>query len=161
MMQVENAKNQFDSEFIPQFLSKILIDEYVLFLKTKSAFWNYECNVINGDNNLFEGQSKEIDSLIDQIAKRIMILNDVVQLTYKDISTIVINRNKKETAKELLADNLKLIKTIKEWNLLMPLSGYYDTKNLIQKLMAIHQVMADNLRTEIIKIIENDKFKKR
>lgn len=150
-MEFKGVENQLDSEFITQFLSRIIIEEYVLFLKTKNAFWNYELNETMQDVKLFESQSKEIDDLINQIANRIIILNDCIELPYRDLPATTKNYNKNQAIQELLTQNKLLITTIKEWNRLLPISGNDEVKNLIQKLLSKHHWMAEDLKVEMKK----------
>lgn len=109
-MGVKNDINQYDSQFIIQFLSKIIIEEYALLLKTKNAFWNFECIDVTNETNLFENQSIEIDSLINQIAKRIIILNDFVELNFIDFKSSSQTFNKKSAVADLVIENMLLEK---------------------------------------------------
>lgn len=63
-----------------QFLDEILFDEYELYIKTKTAFWNFEHNNLSDKNKIFEIQYIEINSLVDKIAKRIKALDSFVSL---------------------------------------------------------------------------------
>ena len=150
-MEFKSVANQFDSEFITQFLCRIIIEEYDLFLKTKNAFWNYELNETAQDIKLFESQSKEIESLINQIAIRIIILNDRIELPSREFPATTKNYNKNQAIQELITRNKLLITTIKEWNKLLPISGNDEVKNLIQKLLAKHHWMAEDLKVEMKK----------
>jgi hypothetical protein len=49
-----------NSEFTTDFLSKILVDEYGLFLQTKVAYWNFESSDFFCRNRLFEIQSSKL-----------------------------------------------------------------------------------------------------
>lgn len=99
-----------------QFLDEILFDEYELYIKTKTAFWNFECDNLNDKNKIFEIQYIEINYIIGKIAKRIKTLDSYISLPSKikfSKQADKIHKNKLATIFSLKAKHQEIVLKLK------------------------------------------------
>ena len=110
-----------DLESTTQTLSVILSNETILYMKTRKFHWNISGNSFMELHLLFEGQYKELEITIDEVAERIGKLGS------KTIGTLTeyikngtlkespgVYPNQKEMITELLSDHEQVIKEIRK-----------------------------------------------
>src|SRR2546421_5781988 len=65
-------------------LSRILADEFVLYVKTLKAHWNVEGPDFHSKHLFFETQYKQLQNIIDDLAERIRTLGHYAPATLKE-----------------------------------------------------------------------------
>lgn len=97
-------------------LSSTLSDEMTLYIKTRKCHWNVTGESFMELHKLFEGQYKQLEESIDEIAERIGKLGEKTIGTMKEFSKLTSLKehpgkyhSTKETLKELLADHETVI----------------------------------------------------
>lgn len=65
-------------------VSKILSDEFVIYIKTRNAHWNMEGSDFYSKHKFFEDQFEKIDDIIDDLAERIRSLGHYAPGTMKE-----------------------------------------------------------------------------
>jgi starvation-inducible DNA-binding protein len=73
-MQTQTALTQAHLSEIAHHLNIFLSDEQVLYIKTRNAHWNIEGREFYSMHRFFEAQYKDLEKIIDHLAKRIHIL---------------------------------------------------------------------------------------
>lgn len=110
-------------ESITDYLSSLLSDEMILYVKTRKFHWNVSGASFMELHKLFEGQYKQLEVYIDEIAERINKLGE------------------------------KTIGTMKEFSSLSKLKespGKYPTqKNMLQELLDDHETLIKSLRKQV------------
>ena len=104
-------------------LTNLLADEMTLYIKTRKFHWNVSGESFMELHKLFEGQYKQLEEYIDEIAERIS------KLGAKTIGTL----------KEFSSSN-----SLKE----SP-GKYPSQKNMLQELLSDHEFLAIELRKHI------------
>lgn len=142
-----------NSEFTTDFLSKLLVDEYGLFLQTKVAYWNFEYNDVCSINSLFEIQSTKLFLINEEIGKRIIALGHFVVMSNEDFflntnlnEISYKNWSKQETIKKIMEKHLILKTKIEEWKSLAKNDLDKNTSLLIDKIIFNHKVMIKELK---------------
>ncbi len=110
-------------------LSRLLADEMTLYVKTRKFHWNVSGDSFMEYHKLFEGQYKDLEEAIDEIAERIG------KLGHKTIGTM------QEYGK---------LSTIKE----SP-GKYPSSKDALHELLKDHETIVQHLRKDIIEITKN------
>lgn len=110
-------------EKITVLLSTILSDEMTLYIKTRKFHWNVCGESFMELHKLFEGQYKELEEYIDEIAERISKLGAKTIGTMKEFSTS--NTLKESPGK------------------------YPSQKNMLQELLEDHETMIKHLRQQV------------
>jgi starvation-inducible DNA-binding protein len=142
---------------IDEFLIELISDEFSLYLKTKTAFWNFEYNKLSKEKKIFELQYIEINSLIENIGRRIRdIESDVflprkIELLSNGCSSVL--SQKEEAIEYLVKKNQKIIKKIKERRLIDFASSDSGTKELYHTLLLKHENIVERLKNSI-KLLE-------
>jgi starvation-inducible DNA-binding protein len=138
-------------------LSKILADEFVIYVKTRNAHWNIEGVDFYSMHKFFEDQYEQLDEIIDQVAERIRAIGHYAPATLKRILALTHLSEESRKAndgqgfiKELLSDHE---------NIIMQLRGdirkYSDdlndmgTSDFVTGLMEQHEKMAWMLRAHL------------
>ncbi len=142
-----------NSEFTTDFLSKILVDEYGLFLQTKVAYWNFECSDFFCRNRLFEIQSAKLFLISEEIGRQIIALGHYVVMSNEDFflnsnlnAVNYKNWSKQETTKKIMETHLKIKIKIEEWNSLTKNAVDQNTSLLIDKIIFNHKEMIKELK---------------
>lgn len=138
-------------------LSKILADEFVLYIKTKNAHWNVEGADFYNKHLFFEQQYNQIDEIIDTVAERIRMLGHYAPATLKEylelthLSETTAEKNDSQAyIHQLLADHESIIIILRE-----KINHYATTlkdlgsSDYITGLMEIHEKMAWMLRAHL------------
>lgn len=102
-------------------LSVVLADEMVLYTKTRKFHWNVAGNSFMELHKLFEEQYTALEVIIDDTAERINQLGTKTIGTFKEFLELTnltenpnVYPNQKEMLMELLDDNEKIIKYLRE-----------------------------------------------
>ena len=97
-------------------LSSTLSDEMTLYIKTRKFHWNVSGESFMELHKLFEGQYKQLEESIDEIAERIGKLGEKTIGTMKEFSKLSSLKehpgkynSTKDTLKELLSDHETII----------------------------------------------------
>ncbi|BAP32418.1 DNA-binding ferritin-like protein [Chryseobacterium sp. StRB126] len=138
-------------------LIKILADENILLMKTKNAHWNIEGSDFNDKYKFFKNQSKQLDKIINSIAKRIRSIGHVVPATLQTYLSLahLTEKNREENNSEvfiteLLEDHESLILILCR-HIINCKDDLHDiaTSHFITRLLETHQKMAWHLRSFI------------
>ncbi|MFN7676006.1 hypothetical protein [Flavobacterium sp.] len=142
-----------NSEFTTDFLSKILVDEYGLFLQTKVAYWNFEYSDFYCRNRLFEIQSAKLFLISEEIGRQIIALGHYVVMSNEDFflnsnlnEVNYKNWSKQETTKKIMENHLKIKNKIEEWSSLVKNDVDKSTYVLIDKIIFNHKEMIKELK---------------
>lgn len=137
---------------IDEFLVELIADEFSLYLKTKTAFWNFEYNKASKHNNLFELQYIEINALIEMIGRRIRDIDSNIFLPRKiDLLTnskgsVLILKN--DAIEHLLKKNQKIIEKLENRKHIDASSIDKDFKILYHDLIIKHKNIIERLQSE-------------
>jgi starvation-inducible DNA-binding protein len=131
-------------------LSSVLANEMTLYIKTRKSHWNVEGESFMELHKLFEGQYKQLEESIDEIAERIGKLGEKTIGTmseYLKLSIIKENPGKylssKEILKELLSDHeVVIVELRKDIDDCVKKSKDAGTADFLTGLMELHETMA-------------------
>ncbi len=135
-------------------LAEILANEMVLYIKTRKAHWNVSGSSFMELHKLFEGQYKELEEAIDQIAERIGKMGSKTIGTMSEFTKLASLKehpgkyhSPKDTIDELLADNEKVIVQLRK-NIVDCADKNKDagTADFLTGLMELHETTAWILR---------------
>ena len=90
-------------------LGNILADEMVLYIKTRKAHWNVSGESFMELHKLFEGQYKQLEESIDEVAERIGKLGEKTVGTMEEfisLTSLKEHPGKYESSKEVIAELL-------------------------------------------------------
>ena len=139
-------------------LSKILADEFVLYLKTRNAHWNVEGPDFHSVHKFFEEQYDFLDDVMDDVAERIRSLGHYTPATLKEYLKLTQlteeSRGSNDSSgffKELLSDHESIIIRLRE-NINVFASEYNDagTSDFVTGLMEKHEKLAWMLRSHLV-----------
>jgi starvation-inducible DNA-binding protein len=131
-------------------LSKIMLNEYVLYTKTRNDHWNVEGSDFYDKHKFFEVQFGQIDDFIDRVAERIRTLGYYPPATltaFLNLTQLTEKASEKNDSKgfieELLEDHQSLIVRLRE-NIHRFATEYGDlgSSDFIAGLMEEHKKMA-------------------
>jgi starvation-inducible DNA-binding protein len=138
-------------------LSKLLADEFILYIKTRNAHWNVEGTDFHSMNLFFESQYEQLDEIMDSVAERIRTLGHYAPATLKSFlelthltEKIGDKNNSLSYIRELLEDHESIIEFIR--GSIEPFAArYHDygTSDYITSLMEDHEKMAWMLRSHL------------
>ena len=133
-------------------LSKVLADEFILYIKTRNAQWNFEGNNFYQLHKFFEEQYEQLNTIVDEVAERIRnlghyapaALKQILELTHFTEETSGRNSN---FIKELLDEHEVIIIHLRE-NIIRIDNELHDagTSDFITNLLKTHEKMAWMLR---------------
>jgi starvation-inducible DNA-binding protein len=136
------------------FLSSILANEMTLYIKTRKFHWNVFGESFMELHKLFEGQYKQLEESIDEIAERISKLGGKTIGTMKEFSDLTILKespnhypSRKEMIKELLDDHEAVIVQLrKDIDECFEENKDAGTVDFLTGLMEEHETIAWTLR---------------
>jgi starvation-inducible DNA-binding protein len=99
-----------DSAKIADFLSKLLADEFVLYVKIRNAHWNLEGSDFHSKHVYFEELYTEIQVIIDEVAERIRKIGHFAPASLTDylkLTHLTEKRNDKNDSLSYIADLLE------------------------------------------------------
>lgn len=144
------------SKKVADFLSVLLADEFVLYLKTRNAHWNVEGPDFHTMHLFFEEQYTELATVIDEVAERIRKIDHYAPATLTEYLELT-HLSEKRTGKndsltfiaELLSDYESIITYIREQ--LKALEDEMDqgTEDYVTGLMEQHEKTAWMLRAHL------------
>jgi len=141
-------------ESITALLSTLLADEMTLYIKTRKFHWNVCGESFMELHKLFEGQYKQLEEYIDEVAERISKLGAKTIGTMKEFSAINTLKeapgkypSQKEMLQELLNDHETMIKELRK-QIELCSDKYNDagTTDFLTGLMEAHETIAWILR---------------
>lgn len=97
------------SKKIAEFLSVLLADEFILYLKTRNAHWNVEGADFHTMHVYFEEQYTELETVIDEVAERIRKIDHYAPATlseYLELTHLTERRDGKNDSMTYIADLL-------------------------------------------------------
>lgn len=141
---------------VSQFLTVLLADEFVLYMKTRNAHWNVEGPDFNTMHTFFETQYTELGTIVDETAERLRkldhyapaSLSEYLKLTH--LSEKSLGKTDSLTfIKALLVDHESIIIHIREQ--LKSLEDTLDTgtEDFITGLLEQHEKTAWMLRAHL------------
>lgn len=144
------------SEKVANFLSVLLADEFILYMKTRDAHWNVEGPDFHTMHVYFEEQYTELETVIDEVAERIRKIDHYAPATlseYLELTHLTEKRKGKNNSltyiAELLNDYESIIIFIREK--LEELEDIIDqgTEDYVTGLMEQHEKTAWMLRAHL------------
>nr|MBV6628353.1 DNA starvation/stationary phase protection protein [Oceanococcus sp. HetDA_MAG_MS8] len=87
-MQIDIGIDQAKREVIAQGLSRLLADEYTLYLKTHNFHWNVTGPMFNTLHQMFEEHYLEAATAVDEIAERIRAIGGIAPGSYKQFAEL-------------------------------------------------------------------------
>lgn len=144
------------SQKVADFLSVLLADEFVLYLKTRNAHWNVEGPDFHTMHVYFEEQYTELATVIDEVAERLRKIDHYAPATmteYLKLTHLTEKRSTKNNSlsyiAELLNDYESIIIFVREK--LEELEDIIDqgTEDYVTGLMEQHEKTAWMLRAHL------------
>ena len=141
-------------ENVTSLLSKILADEMTLYIKTRKFHWNVSGQSFMELHKLFEGQYKQLEESIDEIAERITKLGAKAPGTMKEFIALATLKElpgkypgQRDMLKELLDDHEAAIRNLRKQVEACSVK-YSDagTADFLTGLMEAHETIAWILR---------------
>jgi starvation-inducible DNA-binding protein len=138
---------------VTQFLTVLLADEFVLYMKTRNAHWNVEGPDFNTMHTFFETQYTELATIVDECAERLRKLDhyapasltEYLKLTH--LSEKSLEKTDSLTfIKALLVDHESIIIHIREQLKALEETG---TEDFITGLLEQHEKTAWMLRAHL------------
>lgn len=138
-------------------LSKLLANEFILYVKTRNAHWNVEGANFHALHGFFEAQYEQLDQLMDDVAERIRAVGHFAPATLKNYLSLThltetSNRinGSEGILKELLIDHEQLVMHLRE-NVNRFANEFHDTgsSDFITGVMEQHEKMAWMLRAHL------------
>jgi starvation-inducible DNA-binding protein len=135
-------------------LTSVLANEMTLYIKLRKFHWNVSGQSFMELHKLFEGQYKQLETSIDEIAERISKLGGKAIGTMKEFSDITILKespheypSQKDMLKELLADHETVIVHLrKDVELSAEQNKDAGTADFLTGLMELHETLSWTLR---------------
>lgn len=135
-------------------LSKILADEFVLYVKTRNAHWNIEGTHFYPLHKFFAEQYDQIDEIMDDVAERIRSLGSYAPASLKQYLTqtrLEEDDFYEDKIKELLESHEMLVTNMRGSVDQLATKFYdYGTSDFITGLIEIHEKMAWMLRAHLL-----------
>ena len=148
---------QENSQAVATELLKLMADEYVLYTKTRNAYWNMEDAHFYEREKLFDEQANQLQGIIDNIAKRIRSMEHYAFATLKSfleithLAEVAPEQNDSSAyIKELLSDHDSIVIHCKE-NAHRFTSEFKDAAaaDFITDILEKHENMAWVLRSHL------------
>lgn len=143
-----------DLKSTTKLLGTILADEMTLYIKTRKAHWNVSGESFMELHKLFEGQYKQLEESIDEVAERIGKMGDKTIGTMEEFISLTSLKehpgkyvSSKEVITELLADHESVIvKLRKDIDQSADKNNDAGTADFLTGLMEQHETIAWVLR---------------
>ncbi len=140
------------------FLTVVLANEMLLYVKTRKFHWNVSGNSFMELHKLFEEHYTELEHTIDEIAERISKLGAKAIGTMQefiDHATLKENSNntvdQKEMINELLSDHEAILKQLREYIKEVEETNDYGTADFLTALLQSHETQAWTVRKYVNK----------
>lgn len=134
------------------FLTVVLANEMLLYVKTRKFHWNVSGNSFMELHKLFEAHYTELEHTIDEIAERISKLGAkaigtmqefIDHATLKESSK---NVEQKDMIDELLSDHEAILKQLREYIKEIEETNDYGTADFLTALLQNHETQAWTVR---------------
>jgi starvation-inducible DNA-binding protein len=158
MMKTNIGITESNRQSIANELSKLLADEFVLYVKSRNAHWNVEGSDFRGAHAFFETQYDQLAEMMDDVAERIRSIGHyapaslTLNLSLTHLTETMRSTNDSQGfIKELLTDYEQIILIIRE-NINRFATDYKDigTSDFITGLMEKHEKIAWILRSHLV-----------
>lgn len=139
------------------FLTVVLANEMLLYVKTRKFHWNVSGNSFMELHKLFEEHYTELEHTIDEIAERISKLGAKAIGTMQefiDHATLKENSNtvdQKDMINELLSDHEAILKQLREYIKEVEETNDYGTADFLTALLQSHETQAWTVRKYVNK----------
>lgn len=144
------------SQKVADFLSVLLADEFILYLKTRNAHWNVEGPDFHTMHVYFEQQYTELATVIDEVAERLRKIDHYAPATmteYLELTRLSEKRKGKNDSmsfiSELLNDYQVIINYIREQLDVLEDEIDQGTEDYVTGLMEQHEKTAWMLRAHL------------
>lgn len=144
------------SQKVADFLSVLLADEFVLYLKTRNAHWNVEGPDFHTMHVYFEQQYTELATVIDEVAERLRKVDHYAPATMTEYLKITHLTEKKRTKNdsmtyiaELLTDYEFIIGYIRQQLIALENEIDQGTEDYVNALAEQHEKTAWMLRAHL------------
>ena len=136
-------------------LAKLLVDEFVLYTKTRNAHWNVTGDNFHANHIFFENQYKQLDEIIDSVAERMRKIGHYAPAslkTYLELTHLTEYSERTNDGlgfmKDLLQDHESIIDFLRG-NITPFANDYkdYGSSDFITGLLEIHEEMAWMIRS--------------
>ncbi len=145
-----------DTAKVAEFLTVLLSDEFVLYMKTRNAHWNVEGPDFHSKHVYFEELYTELATTIDEVAERLRKLDHYAPATlteYLKLTHLTEKRSGKNDSLtfigELLSDHDSIIIYIREQLVALKESLDNGTEDFIIGLLEQHEKTAWMLRAHL------------
>jgi starvation-inducible DNA-binding protein len=151
--QIDTGISKKDRAAIAAGLSKLLADNYTLYLKTHSFHWNVTGPMFNTLHLMFETQYNELWLANDQIAERIRSLGYPAPGTYEEYVKLASVKETpgqpkaEEMVRLLVEGNEAVVRTARSVFPVVDKAGDEPTADLLTQRMQIHEKNAWMLRS--------------
>jgi len=152
----KNGYNPKVSQKVADFLSVLLADEFVLYLKTRNAHWNVEGPDFHAMHVYFEEQYTELATIFDEVAERLRKVGHYAPATmaeYLELTHLTEQRKGKNDSmsyiSELLNDYETIITYIREQVIALEDEIDQGTEDYVDALAEQHEKTAWMLRAHL------------
>ena len=154
-MQIDIGINEADRGKVAEGLSRLLADEYTLYLKTHAFHWNVTGPQFQSLHTLFETQYTELALAVDAIAERIRALGvfspgsyaQFAALTSLEEATDVPSAS--DMVRQLAEDNEAVVRTARAVLPLAQKAGDESSMEMLVGRMGVHEKAAWMLRSMV------------
>jgi len=144
------------SQKVADFLSVLLADEFVLYLKTRNAHWNVEGPDFHTMHTYFEQQYTELATVIDEVAERLRKIDHYAPATMSEYLELTHlsekrkgNNDSLSYISELLNDYQAIISYIREQLITLEKEIDQGTEDYVNALAEQHDKTAWMLRAHL------------
>lgn len=140
-------------ENIAQGLSRLLADEYTLYLKTHNFHWNVTGPMFNSLHQMFEEHYSEAAVAVDDIAERIRALGEPAPGSYKQYAALSSieeetgNPSAEDMIRQLVDGHETIVRTAREVFPTAEKAADEPTADLLTQRMQVHEKTAWMLRS--------------
>lgn len=134
-------------------LSRLLADEYTLYLKTHNFHWNVTGPLFNTLHTMFEGHYTEAAAAVDEIAERIRALGVAAPGTYKQFAALSSIEEEdgvpsaEDMIRQLVVGHETVVRTAREVFPLAEEASDEPSADLLTQRMQLHEKTAWMLRS--------------
>lgn len=123
----------------------LLADTYAIYLKTQNYHWHVKGPLFKTLHELFEEQYRELATAVDNIAERLLMLNQKAPATFKEFDHLKTlsdgdsNYTANEMLTELASDHQKLINDLNEAIVLAQNNKDEGSISLLSERILVHE----------------------
>lgn len=152
-MEINIGINAPQRQAIADGLSRLLADEYTLYLKTHNFHWNVTGPMFNTLHTMFEGHYMEAATAVDEIAERIRALGVAAPGTYKQFAQLSSIEEEdgvpsaEDMIRQLVVGHETVVRTAREVFPLAEEASDEPSADLLTQRMQLHEKTAWMLRS--------------